>query len=280
MINQYPYMSDPPEVIAWSTTATDLGFVDGSEYANPDIICHKNAKPGAKSANVAAGKTVELQWTAWPQSHHGPVIDYLANCDGDCSTVDKAKLEFFKIDESGLINDTNLPGTWGSDQLIAYNNSWTVTIPATIEPGTYVLRHEIIALHSAGGDDGAQNYPQCINLNIAGRGTESPTGTLGTTLYHAIDPGILINIYQNLSTYAIPGPPLYTVGNSSRTESTTPTATTTPSTTSLVPSGVPASLLDETIGSLKVSEFIQTLKSAMSSSRVGKRHHRAQSRER
>lgn len=36
------------------------------------------------------------------------------------------------------------------DDLIAANNSWTVTIPATVAPGNHVLRHEIIAPHSAG----------------------------------------------------------------------------------------------------------------------------------
>nr|AGO68294.1 61st family glycoside hydrolase [Thermoascus aurantiacus var. levisporus]QDK56835.1 AA9 [synthetic construct] len=208
--NQYPYMSNPPEVIAWSTTATDLGFVDGTGYQTPDIICHRGAKPGALTAPVSPGGTVELQWTPWPDSHHGPVINYLAPCNGDCSTVDKTQLEFFKIAESGLINDDNPPGIWASDNLIAANNSWTVTIPTTIAPGNYVLRHEIIALHSAQNQDGAQNYPQCINLQVTGGGSDNPAGTLGTALYHDTDPGTLINIYQKLSSYIIPGPPLYT----------------------------------------------------------------------
>lgn len=207
--DEFPYESDPPAVIGWTTTATDLGFVDPTEYTGPDIICHRNATPGAISASVAAGGTVELQWTAWPDSHHGPVIDYLANCNGNCSTVDKTTLEFFKIDQAGLINDTVVPGSWASDELIANNNSWTVTIPSSIAPGNYVLRHEIIALHSAGTEDGAQNYPQCINLEITGSGTDSPSGTAGESLYTPTDPGILVNIYESLSTYDIPGPALY-----------------------------------------------------------------------
>ena len=88
------------------------------------------------------------------------LIDYLANCGGDCTTVDKTTLEWFKIDAQGLYDDTTVPGTWASDTLIANNNSWTVTIPSDIASGNYVLRHEIIALHSAGEADGAQNYPQ------------------------------------------------------------------------------------------------------------------------
>ncbi|KAE8315324.1 Glycosyl hydrolase family 61 [Aspergillus parasiticus SU-1] len=209
----YHYMSDPPQVIGWSTDATDLGFVDGSSYADADIICHKNAKNGAISAEIAAGKQVELQWTAWPESHKGPVITYLANCNGDCATVDKTQLEFFKIDEKGLISGSD--NTWASDNLISSNNSWTVTIPSSIAAGNYVMRHEIIALHSAGNKDGAQNYPQCLNFKVTGGGSDKPEGTLGTALYKDTDPGIEINIYQTLSSYTIPGPALYTGSSSS-----------------------------------------------------------------
>lgn len=152
---------------------------------------------------------MELQWTVWPDSHHGPVIDYLANCNGPCETVDKTTLEFFKIDGVGLLDDTSPPGTWATDTLIANNNSWTVTIPSDIATGNYVLRHEIIALHSANNVDGAQNYPQCVSLAITGTGDATPDGTLGEDLYTPTDPGISIDIYAALTTYIIPGPTLY-----------------------------------------------------------------------
>jgi cellulase len=38
--------------------------------------------------------------------------------------------------------------------------SWNVKVPSSLAPGSYVLRHEIIGLHSAGNPNGAQNYPQ------------------------------------------------------------------------------------------------------------------------
>lgn len=206
----FQYSDPAPVVIGWSDPE-DLGngFIPPSNYSGPDIICHLGATPAGTSAKVAAGDVVELQWTAWPSSHHGPVLDYLAKCTGSCSDVEKTTLEFFKIDEVGLISDTDVPGTWATDQLIANNNSWAVTIPKTIAPGNYVLRHEIIALHSAEEADGAQNYPQCINIEITGSGTATPSGTLGKKLYSEDAPGILINIYESLSTYKIPGPTLY-----------------------------------------------------------------------
>lgn len=44
---------------------------------------------------------------------------------------------------------------------IANNLTSTVAIPSDIAPGNYIIRHEIIALHSAGQENGAQSYPQC-----------------------------------------------------------------------------------------------------------------------
>ncbi|KAJ5481629.1 hypothetical protein N7475_000441 [Penicillium sp. IBT 31633x] len=228
IVDQYNWVdpSQVPDTFGWAETATDLGFVDATGYSGPDIICHKDGTPGAISAEVKAGGSLELQWTEWPESHHGPVITYMANCDGDCASVDKTKLKFFKIDEAGLIDGSNTPGTWASDKLIAANNSYTVTIPSAIASGNYVLRHEIIALHSAGETNGAQNYPQCLNLKVTGGGSDSPSGTFATELYTATDPGILVSIYNNLDKYEIPGPALYT-GASSGSSSSAAASTTT-----------------------------------------------------
>jgi endoglucanase len=135
------------------------------------------------------------------------VIDYLANCGSSCQTVDKSTLEFFKISEVGLIDGSSVPGYWATDELIDNNSAWLVQIPENIAPGNYVLRHELIALHGAHTEGGAQNYMQCINLQITGSGTAQPEGVLGTELYTPTDPGILVDIYNPL-TYTIPGPSL------------------------------------------------------------------------
>lgn len=65
-------------------------------------------------------------------------------------------------------------------------------------------------LHGAGSVNGAQNYPQCFNIAVTGSGTKTlPSGTLGTALYQESDPGILINVYQTLTTYTMPGPTVW-----------------------------------------------------------------------
>ena len=201
-----------------------------AQYGTSDIICHLNATNPKGHAVVAAGDRINLQWTEWPDTHHGPVIDYLANCGESCETVDKNTLEFFKIDGVGLVDGSEVPGTWGDDQLIANGNSWMVEIPSSIAPGNYVLRHELIALHGAGSEDGAQNYPQCFNLQVTGSGTDQPSGVLGTKLYSPTDAGVLVNIYASLSTYVVPGPTLYS-GAVSITQTTSAiTASGTPAT--------------------------------------------------
>ncbi|KAA8649055.1 hypothetical protein EYZ11_003688 [Aspergillus tanneri] len=207
IVNKYPYMENPPDTVGWSTSATNLGFVDGTAYQTADIICHKDGKPGYLSASVMAGSDIEFQWTEWPESHHGPVITYLASCNGDCSSVDPVSLKFFKIDAKGLIDGSSPPGHWASDDLISNNNSWTTTIPSSVSSGNYVVRHEIIGLHSAGQENGAQNYPQCINIKVTGGSDAKPEGTPGEFLYKNTDKGIKFNIYSDLSGgYPIPGP--------------------------------------------------------------------------
>ena len=203
-----PYENPKVERIAWADTATDNGFVGPEAFGTADIACHRGGAPGALTAKVAAGDKVELFWDTWPESHKGPVIDYMAACDGDCAKASAGSLNFFKIAEAGLVDGSSNPAKFASDSLIAANNSWTTTIPATLKPGNYVLRHEIIALHAAGQENGAQNYPQCINLEVSGSGSELPAGTPATKLYTAADAGIKFDIYKTLTSYPIPGPKL------------------------------------------------------------------------
>lgn len=198
----------PADSVGWTASNLDNGFVAPDSFSSPDIICHKEATPASASATVAAGGTVTLTWNTWPDSHHGPVIDYLASCNGDCASVDKTSLSFAKIDEEGLISGDN-PGHWASDELMANGMSWTVTIPSSVAPGNYVLRHEILALHSAGQPNGAQAYPQCINLEVTGSGSATPSGESATSFYTPDDPGILFNLYEPNLSYTIPGPALW-----------------------------------------------------------------------
>jgi hypothetical protein len=83
-------------------------------------VLTKDQEATAASASIpaAAGSSIDVQWNTWPESHKGPVITYLANCNGDCAAVKKADLKFFKIQADGLKDGSSPPGKWASDDLI------------------------------------------------------------------------------------------------------------------------------------------------------------------
>jgi len=208
----------PSPLAAWS--AANLGniFVPPSQFNTTNITCHYNAVPGALHINTTAGDTLNLHWNEWPKSHVGPVLTYLAACNGNCAYAKKEELEWVKIDELAWLNSTDsktleLGGTWATDVFIANNFSWVTTIPPVLSSGNYVLRQEIIALHTAEQLDGAQAYPQCVNLHVSqGNSTISKTlegGTLGNKLYGMRDEGILVNVHGKIGGYNIPGPKLW-----------------------------------------------------------------------
>jgi cold shock CspA family protein len=200
------YQPNPPTVIGWKAAQQDNGFIEPNNFGTSDIICHKSAVPGGGHATVAAGDKISIVWDpVWPESHIGPVIDYLAACNGDCESVSKESLRWFKIDGAGY---DKAKGQWAADALRANGNSWLVQIPSDLKAGNYVLRHEIIALHGATSPNGAQAYPQCINLRVTGGGSNVPSGVAGTSLYKANDAGILFNPYVSSPDYPVPGPAL------------------------------------------------------------------------
>ncbi|KAK3067485.1 hypothetical protein LTR53_015622 [Teratosphaeriaceae sp. CCFEE 6253] len=207
------YSASKPAQAGWYAYNQDNGFVAPDAYGSDNITCHKGATPGSTFITVAAGSTIDLQWNTWPESHKRPIINYLARCTDDCTKQDKTKLNFFKASAEALIDGSVAPGTWATDKMLANNITASFKIPSGLS-GNFVLRHEIVALHSAGTADGAQSYPNCINLKITGSGSEKPclSGAdcrKGTKLYKETGTGIVFNIYTTLTSYPIPGPKIW-----------------------------------------------------------------------
>ncbi|KAK6356920.1 hypothetical protein TWF718_001258 [Orbilia javanica] len=203
---QDQYKNPAPDRITQAFWENGNSFID--DVTSADIACNKGAKAAKLVAPAPAGSEITFFWTEWPESHKGPVITYLADCGGDCTTAVGSELNWFKIDEAGLLPD----GTWAADAVIKNGNSYTLTLPKKIKNGQYLLRHEIIALHAAHEEKGAQFYPSCTNIEITGATGENTPDTVKIPgAYSASDPGIFINIYYpKPETYVIPGPPVYT----------------------------------------------------------------------
>lgn len=79
---------------------------------------------------------------------------------------------------------------------------YTFKVPSDIAPGQYLLRAEVIALHVASSVGGAQFYMSCYQITIGGSGSAAPPTVSIPGTYNANDPGILINIYTQLNSYA------------------------------------------------------------------------------
>lgn len=141
-------------------------------------------------------------------SHKGPISVYLAKVD-DAATAEPTGLEWFKVAEDGLEG-----GVWAVDTMIA-NDGWNYfTMPTCIAPGDYLMRAELIALHSAYAAGQAQFYMECAQIRVTGSGTNTGSDFVSFPgAYSANDPGIMISIYDaqgnpnnDNKPYEIPGP--------------------------------------------------------------------------
>lgn len=67
------------------------------------------------------------------------------------------------------------------------------TMPSCIAPGDYLLRVELIALHSAGTQGGAQFYMECAQVKVTGSGTNTGSNFVSMpSPYSPTDPGVLV----------------------------------------------------------------------------------------
>lgn len=147
-------------------------------------------------------------------AHYGPVIVYMAAVS-DAASATGADAAWFKVfQDTWSSNGTSgSSDNWGTKDLNTCCGMMDVLIPADLAPGDYLLRAEAIALHSAGSEGGAQFYMTCYQLTVTGSGTAAPDTVSIPGAYNASDSGILINIYQSLTTYEAPGPTVYSGGS-------------------------------------------------------------------
>ncbi|RPA85277.1 glycoside hydrolase, partial [Ascobolus immersus RN42] len=167
------------------------------DFTSSDIACNVGGNsPISEYINVKAGDKITFQWDTWPETHKGPILTYLLPCPGPCSHLTLPTTNtWYKIHQSGYTG-----GIWATDRLIAQNLTSTLTLPSTLPSGEYLLRHEILALHEAGREKGAQFYPSCAQLKVEGPPGEKDVwkGLEGVRLpgvYEVEGEGVLVDIY-------------------------------------------------------------------------------------
>ncbi|KAL1674323.1 glycosyl hydrolase family 61-domain-containing protein [Schizophyllum commune] len=183
---------------------------------NKDLSCGPGSYPisGDESkvyAKASPGSAIDVNWMsgdgqAWPHNV-GPMLTYLAQCDGgDCSTLDGKDAKWFKIEQTGLKDDGS---GWVQEELMQEKPA-SLTLPKDLASGAYLLRHEIIALHLASEEGGAEFYAGCVQLKVDGDQTGTPTDDELVSFpgaYSDEDKGILLDPFSvSKSDYVFPGP--------------------------------------------------------------------------
>ncbi|KAK3305286.1 glycosyl hydrolase family 61-domain-containing protein [Chaetomium strumarium] len=212
--------SPDPNAIGWSFSTPDEG--PELDISSPNFVCRRDSEPSRNYGTIAAGGTASFFWTSddkvinpngWAESHRGPILTYIAPCNGDCANVDKTSLRWTKIAESGLVSGpANTQGIWATDVMRENGGINSATIPKSIAPGKYVIRNEIIALHRAHINE-PEFYMQCGNIEVTGDGTDdlSGSGVPATELYSRSDSQMFgFSVYDSRDNeWPIPGPALY-----------------------------------------------------------------------
>ncbi|EIW52776.1 glycoside hydrolase [Trametes versicolor FP-101664 SS1] len=203
----------------------DVSPVKGA--TNKYLSCGQNAQKASTVATASPGSKVSFKWSAITGGNWfhnvGPLMTYMASCGtASCTSFNSSGARWFKIAQAGLQSD----GTWAQAALLT-GAAATVTLPSNIAPGEYLIRHEIIALHTAMTSGGAEFYPSCTQLKIGGSKTGTPNATVSFPgAYKDSDAGILVDVYDLVGSYVFPGPAISNLSGktSVATSNTTTTA--------------------------------------------------------
>ncbi|KAJ7647793.1 glycosyl hydrolase family 61-domain-containing protein [Roridomyces roridus] len=222
---------------------------------NSKMSCEGSAKsPAPRTISVAAGQELTVYWqgatgelngqpgtgslTAYNPWVHamGFVFDYITSCNGDCTTFDSTNAGWTKIAHAGIdmtqtiSNDlrqtmknkpepyypSSGPGLWAMAKMVQQGSAWNIRIPASLESGQYLIRHELAAVHNPKNSDpttGPQLYIACIQLDVTNGGDRFlPAGTQSNALYLPNGAFANTNVLSssfNPAKVVIPGPAIW-----------------------------------------------------------------------
>ncbi|KAK6087336.1 glycoside hydrolase family 61 protein [Seiridium cupressi] len=235
-----PYKDPQKNVNKITRKFLDNGPVTDGYFTTDAITCNYGAEdqpnnvPVNITAEVAAGDKLTLYWTDWESDHPGPSLEGIgssiefglvkticqipispmpegifSSCDGSCEAFSGSTGDVWvKIHQAGY--DATLDPPWASKRLPTQNSTWSVTLPSSIAPGEYLLRHEILGLQRTNTNGSlAQFYPSCNQITITGSGTtQLPTGIALPGAYQPDDTTSIFLEYRDISAdnpYTAPG---------------------------------------------------------------------------
>lgn len=200
-----------------------------TDVSSNALRCNANPAAAKGKCGVSAGDTVTVEMHQQPNdrscaneaiggNHFGPVMAYLTKVD-NAATADGSTGWYKIYEDSWAKNPSGYSGSddfWGVKDMNKCCGLVDVPIPQDTPAGDYLLRAEVIALHTAGGVGGAQLYMTCYQLTVDGNGNASPATVKFPGAYSAQDPGILFNMYAPVSSYKAPGPAVVSGGTTKK----------------------------------------------------------------
>ncbi|CCA74449.1 related to cel1 protein precursor [Serendipita indica DSM 11827] len=186
--------------------------------------------PGYTGFSPSTTPVIQWQWpdynptfdpadSKWTHME-GSISVYLYKCSGAFSSCTGSGNGWFKIDEAGLLSGTMYSGTWGAGQVLKALQ-WSTKIPASLAPGNYLVRHELIAVHQS---NAPQFYAECAQIVVTGSGTASPSGSYLVSIpgYCKLsDSNVKFDIYseaaKTITSWDVPGPPVWPNGTPAST---------------------------------------------------------------
>ncbi|KAG6916994.1 hypothetical protein DXG01_004339 [Tephrocybe rancida] len=166
------------------------------------------------SVNITCGEGGNIPVTALATVNAGEtVMTWMAKCPNGCASFkgDSGSI-WVKIDQD-VYHPARTAMPWG-ENILHNGGKYSVVIPAGLQNGEYILRHElsgyvqILGLHVAGELMGAQFYPNCVQVKVQNGGSKTlPAGQALPGAYKPTDPGILTQLWwftPSNATYVAP----------------------------------------------------------------------------
>ncbi|KKY36566.1 putative endoglucanase ii [Diaporthe ampelina] len=174
-----------------------------TDVTSNDITCNvngNNVPSGVTTVAARPGDTIKVQWDS--STHPGPITHMLFGPVADASQATGVG-SWVKVDELDYVG-----GQWANEIMMAQNMTHEFKLPAKLASGDYLLRSEMLALHGAQTQGGAQFYIGCMQLRVTGDSASCSPSINLPGAYKATDSNIYISNFYNgfdPTTYEAPG---------------------------------------------------------------------------
>ncbi|KAJ7703048.1 glycoside hydrolase [Mycena rosella] len=194
-----------------------------TDVTSTDLTCNVGglSGTGVSTLSVAAGTNLTFEWHQHAQrtgedaissGHKGAVLVYVAKAPTTAAAFNGQGAVWTKIYHSGLLTPSSM--TWATDVVNTNLGKHSAVLPASLPAGEYLPLRSPLSMPNthccSSRYPGAQIYIGCAQVKITSGGSAVPPKVALPGAYHSTDPGITVNIYNNLQNYTIPGPAVWT----------------------------------------------------------------------